>query len=288
MTGSDRRLARAASERAVDFEIAGAVLRLRPFPVEPSPFLEEHYPGFHRVDGTGPAELEVTVSLTEAGLLLPLPPSGEPPAVVVEESAPGRLSTRSHWHEAELELEAGRGAVTFRSLTRSAFRMSLENLLRVAFAKLLLRRGACLVHAAAVTTGNGRVDVFFGLSGSGKSRLVELLPDRPALSDDMVALVMEPDGELIAERVPFHGEFPSGLREAGRFPVRHLLRVQRGEVHELRRMPAALQAARLRACLPFLRPDDAGAMELAARIVAAHPAGELEFADDPGFLRLLD
>ena len=287
MTRSER-LPRAAGEIDVDFEVAGLVLRLRGFPVAAEPFLEQHYPGFHRLDGAGPAALELEASLAEEGLLLPLPAEGEPPSVEVEEPEADRLRTLSHWHEAELDLAAGRGRVRFRSASEVAFRMSLENLLRVAFANLLLRREGCLVHAAAITTGDGRADVFFGLSGSGKSRLVELCRDRPALSDDMVALRLGPDGTLIAERVPFHGEFPSSLREGGRFPVRHLLRAQRGEVHELRTIPAALQAARLRACLPFLRPEDPRALDLAARLVAAHPAAELEFTDDAGFRRLLD
>jgi hypothetical protein len=282
------RLPPPAGELNVDFEAAGIRLRLLGFPVAAELFLEQHYPGFHHVGSQAPAALVLQASLSEQGLLVPLPPEGEPPVVEVEETRSGRLLTRSHWHEAELDFASGRGAVSFRTAEPTAFRMSLENFLRVAFANLLLRRGACLVHAAAVTTGDGRADVFFGLSGSGKSRLVELLPDRPALSDDMVALVLGADGTLVAERVPFHGEFPSGLREAGSFPVRHLLRAQRGEAHELRSIPAALQAARLRACLPFLGPDDERALELAARITAAHPAAELEFADDAGFLRLLD
>ena len=175
----------------------------------------------------------------------------------------------------------------FCSAAPLAFRMSLENSLRVAFANLLLRHGACLLHAAALVEDDGRCDVFFGLSGSGKSRIVECCPERPALSDDLIVLRLDEAGALIAERVPFYGLFPSTLRAEGRYPVRHLLRIEGASSNARSPMPAALAAARLRACMPFLSAADPRPLELAARIVRAHPAETLDFAGAAGLSDLL-
>lgn len=276
-----------AGDLTVELDVAGLRLRLRGFPVAEQPFLPDHYPGFYRVGESGTAQLVVDCTLDDTGLLLPLPRDGEPPEVIVDEPAPSRIETRGNWHEGSLDLARGVGSVRFTSLAPLAFRMSLENFLRVAFANLLLRHEACLVHAAALLEGDGLVDVYFGLSGSGKSRVVELCPERPALSDDLVVLRLDGEEALVAERVPFYGLFPSTLRAEGRYAVRHLLRVQHGNRHELTPLPTSLAAARLRACMPFLRADDLRPLELATRLVRAHPVEALEFADDPGFRDLL-
>ena len=285
--GSDAAPCLPAGDLTVELEVAGLCLRLRGFPVAEEPFLPEHYPGFYRVGESAEAQLVVDCQLDDSGLLFPLPPKGDPPLVVVEEPEPSRIETRGNWHEGSFDLERGTGRVRFTSSAPLSFRMSLENFLRVAFANLLLRSDACLVHAAALVEADGRVDVYFGLSGSGKSRIVELCPERPALSDDLVVLRLDEAGALVAERVPFYGLFASTLRAEGRYAVRHLLRVEPGSRHRLASLSTALAAARLRACMPFLRADDPRPLELATRLVRAHPAETLDFADDPGFRELL-
>lgn len=276
-----------AGNLTIELEVAGLSLCLRGFPVAEEPFLPRHYPGFYRLGESGRAQLVVDCELDDSGLVLPLPPKDEPPLVTVEEPEPSRIETRGNWHEGSFDLERGTGRVRFTSNAPLAFRMSLENFLRVAFANLLLRSDACLVHAAALVEDDGRVDVYFGLSGSGKSRIVELCPERPALSDDLIVLRLDPAGALVSERVPFYGLFESTLRAEGRHAVRHLLRVERGDRHRLAPLPTPLAAARLRACMPFLRADDLRPLELATRLVRAHPAEALDFADDAGFRELL-
>ena len=47
--------------------------------------------------------------------------------------------------------------------------------------------------------------------GSGKSTVVQLSPQLPTLSDDLVVLLVR-DGRVVTERVPFYGLYPSTAR----------------------------------------------------------------------------
>jgi len=67
----------------------------------------------------------------------------------------------------------------------------LEHFLKSLFAYLAFHRGGLLFHAAGILV-DGEVFLFTGESGSGKSTVVSLSPDRLALNDDLVAL--RPDG----------------------------------------------------------------------------------------------
>ena len=66
----------------------------------------------------------------------------------------------------------------------------LELFLKALIAYLAFRRGGLLFHAAGILV-DGRVFLFTGESGSGKSTVVSLSPGRLALNDDLV--VLRPD-----------------------------------------------------------------------------------------------
>ncbi|MEM7244196.1 MAG: hypothetical protein AAF533_02565 [Acidobacteriota bacterium] len=273
------------AELSVTFEVAGVRVRLDRFPVAAS-FLEEHYPGFHVVDGADDVQLVVSCSLRLGEAVIPLPKDGSPALVPVDVDG-GRLLTRSHFHEAMLDLAAGHGEACFTTLGPHHFRMSLENLLRVTFANLLLERRACLVHAAALVDGD-IAHVLFGLSGSGKSRLVELVPERPTLSDDLVVLQVDEAEAAWSERVPFYGEHPPTERRGGRYRVATLSALERGDTHRREPLPRPLQVARLRACLPFLDPTDPRPLDLVRQLTESLDPKRLVFADDAGFWDLLN
>jgi hypothetical protein len=157
--------------------------------------------------------------------------------------------------------------------------VALENLLRVAFANLLLRRDACLVHAAAAVEGEA-ARVVFGFAGAGKSRLARRAGARPLVSDDLVALVLEA-GRVFVERVPFFGEFPPEDRAPGRYRVLSLDALSPEGGPSLEPLPKAAAVARLAACLPFLDAAERRRLPLVTRLLEVVPARELRAGDDP-------
>ena len=76
-------------------------------------------------------------------------------------------------------------------LALESLRPNLEYFLKALFAYLAFSRGGLLFHCAGVLDGRAAY-LFTGSSGSGKSTVVSLLPDRPALNDDLV--ILRPEG----------------------------------------------------------------------------------------------
>ena len=76
-------------------------------------------------------------------------------------------------------------------LRRENFGNLLEHFLKSLLAYLAFHRGGLLFHSAGVLA-DGEVFLFTGESGSGKSTVVSLSPDKLALNDDLV--VVRPDG----------------------------------------------------------------------------------------------
>lgn len=271
------------SADAITFDIDGATVALRGLPVDDA-FLDAHYASFWRRERkTGDVALAVTIDEAR-GALDPVRPGDE--ARVSVSLQGGRVVTSSHWHAASIDVARGTGDATFTDLDPVRLRVSLENLLRVTFASLLLRRRSCLVHAAGLLDECRRAHAFVGLSGSGKSEIVRLSPGRVPLSDDMIALVLD-GSTLFAVRVPFFGAWPTSARAPGRHPVASLVHVERAPETELAEIPRALQAAHLRACMPFLPPADERALDLARDVVTAHPMRALRFGGDARFWELL-
>jgi hypothetical protein len=76
---------------------------------------------------------------------------------------------------------------------RENFGIQLELFLKALVAYLVFQRGGLLFHAAGILVDD-RVFLFTGESGSGKSTVVSLSPDRLALNDDLV--VLRPDEQV--------------------------------------------------------------------------------------------
>ncbi len=92
-----------------------------------------------------------------------------------------------------------------------------ESFLRAACASILLRAGGALLHAASAAFGAGGY-VFCGLSGAGKTTLVEGTPDDVYLSDDQ-SIVTPTQGGLAVWGSPF-----SGLATRRARPTHHAVR----------------------------------------------------------------
>lgn len=118
-------------------------------------------------------------------IALALRPAGRPGRLgdpVVREGLAGRLRV-ARGEDFSVDLApAGAGAGWARADV-----YSLDNLLRVAVAASLLRRGGLLLHAAGIQVGR-RAWVFPGRSGRGKSTLSALAGRGRVLSDELTAV----------------------------------------------------------------------------------------------------
>jgi len=166
-----------------------------------------------------------------------------------------------------------------------------ENVLRVVAAYHLLGQGGVLLHSAAVADDAG-AHVFFGPSGAGKSTISRLAmaAHRAVLSDDMNAL-RGTAGGVTVEKVPFAGDIGQTQETAdGRFPVRCLCRLEKGEAPALRAMRPASAVAALLECAPFVNRNPYRYDELVATLQALNarlPVRALTFAPDHRVWELL-
>jgi hypothetical protein len=274
--------------------LAGARIRLDSFPVSLDPFVVEHYPGHHEV-GEGEADLVLSCSVDETGTTFVPPPSvpGEEIRIVIERSGDSLLRIRLLNLSAEIDFERRSGTVVFSDLRYVPFRTSLENLLRIAFSWLLVRRRAFLFHCAGIVR-NGRAWLFFGPSGSGKSTITWFSRELPALSDDLIAVDLSGEAPL-ACRVPFYGLFPPETRAGGDYPVGALFRLRQAPpgATEDRIVPLSpvVASAQILGSLPFVNDPGAASpetIELAFELASRVPVAELAFRRSPRFWDAID
>ena len=168
----------------------------------------------------------------------------------------------------------------------------LENVLRPLVAYHLLEDGGLLLHSGAVAS-NGFADVFFGHSGAGKSTLSRLGHEsgRRVLSDDLNALRFV-DGELMAVKLPFAGDFGSRIDSTfDEVAVRGLYRIEKGPEPARRPLKPALAVAALLGCAPYVNANPHRQNQLLARLeeICAHrPVEVLTFAPNAAIWQFLD
>jgi hypothetical protein len=192
---------------------------------------------------------------------------------------------------ARLDSQAALTAALWTSEEGDRFPGIFENLLRVLVAYRLVAAGGALLHAAGVADGRGAV-LFLGASGAGKSTLSGLSAQagKTVLSDDLNAALPGAAGGARVERVPFTGDFEAA-GAPGSWPLRALLRIEKGPADTIVPLGLAAGLATLLACSPFVNADPhrrdrlaANLEELARRV----PRGVLTFSLGGGFWRILD
>lgn len=166
----------------------------------------------------------------------------------------------------------------------------LENVLRAMAAYRLLAEGGLLVHCAALADGTG-VYLFLGASGAGKSTISRLGIEAglTVVSDDLNA-IRPGDGDLRIEGVPYSGQLTGADPPDPSVPVRALVRLQKGDRHEIRALGPAEAVALLVSSAPYVNADPhrfPALVERAEAIVASLRRLGLGFARDPGFWPLL-
>lgn len=194
-----------------------------------------------------------------------------------------RLDYRSHFDAGWMEIEAGKA---FLEIAPEA---DIENFLRVLYARLCLRAGGLLLHAAGVVRDEAGF-VFFGPSGSGKTTTARLSPGLAILSDDLVIVKIE-DGGVRVYGVPFRGDFAEAPRVNRRADLRGLFTLVKAAEHAVCQVESAEAIARLLSCVPFVMTDARRArraMEIGLQITERVPVRALHFRLDSGFWGLLN
>ena len=177
-------------------------------------------------------------------------------------------------------------------LTDMAPLAGVEYFLRVIYALLADQEGGVLLHAAGLLTpADGRVRLFIGRSGSGKSTVAALSPHAIVLNDDLALLRQDAAGRWIAYGTPFWN--PETLTRSGETasgPVAGIYRLAQDREVYLEPLSPATAAAELAANCPVINGDLErlpGLLARCRRLVADVPVQRLHFRKDPSFWDVL-
>ncbi len=229
--------------------------------------------------GAGSADAQVTI------LLDPALPDSERPRVPVQRQqdicildvpgACGRIAL-TFW-DATLKLKCEKSGD------------ALEHLLQVLIAYLALRQGGLLFHAAGLLADE-EVFLFTGGSGSGKSTVAALSPDKLALNDDMILLRPEGAGWR-AYGTPFwNGETTRRDGQTAAGPVAGIYRLVQDRGDYLEPVTPAIAASELVANCPVVNGDPAelpAVMDRCRELVRTVPLQRLHFRKSPDFWAIL-
>ena len=143
---------------------------------------------------------------------------------------------------------------------------------------LVTNRGGCVLHACALEQG-GRVGVFVGHSGAGKSTIAEIGENAGAtvLSDDRTIVRLR-DGVPYAYGSPWHGSYKRGRPDGG--PISAVFLLVQDRVNRVDRLapPVAFGELFVRIVLPSdFASETLPAVDLLKALVARCPVGALHF-----------
>jgi hypothetical protein len=188
---------------------------------------------------------------------------------------------------ASVDLAQGAGELALASAIPLA---DLEHFLRVTVALLAFRKGGLLIHAAGLHS-DGKVHLFIGQSGSGKSTVVALSPQALALNDDLI--VLRRAGEAwVACGTPFwnmEAEHREGQTACG--PLAGIYKLAQDSEVYLEDLSPAAATAELVANCPVLNgsPAHLAALLLRCRQLAGEvPVRRLHFLKTGSFWPLLE
>ncbi len=238
--------------------------------------LQRRYAGF-----LNPPEIhiEVTIDHLQAG-----PERSRPEIEPV--FTPGRVVFNTPGFQGEIDLQAGRAVLALASSDPFA---DLDYFVRVIYALLLFEIGGLLFHSAGILRG-GKVFLFFGHSGSGKSTVARLSAGEVVLNDDLVAL-RPAGGAWVVYATPFGGgDFRSADGE-GRGPLAALLRLVQDQQVSLEPMRPGQALAEVVSNIPIIPANPRMGDAVLARgqaVLAAAPAYRLHFQPAPTFWKVID
>jgi hypothetical protein len=164
----------------------------------------------------------------------------------------------------------------------------VEYFLRIAYAWLVFQRGGLMVHAAGILRA-GKVCLFVGHSGSGKTTVSRASTEARVLNDDLIVLM--PDGVAWqAYATPFWN--PTQVAPAPLHgPLAGVFRLVQDRQVYLEPMTSGQALAELVSNTPVISADPAHQPDLLARgadVLRAPLAYRLHFLPDASFWRLID
>ncbi len=166
----------------------------------------------------------------------------------------------------------------------------VENVVRVALARVAAEDGGFALHGAGVLRG-GRAYILAGPSRSGKTTAVALSTPGRSMGDDF-ALLLPGDGGWVAPALPFDSrERAPAKPEGGPFHVAGIWRLFPAAVTRIEVVRPAGAAASLMGCaaFPWAMPDLADSLlESVRRYVGGHPFAHLHFRKSADFWNLIE
>jgi len=170
----------------------------------------------------------------------------------------------------------GRGSVR-----QNANPYSLDSVLRILHSMILAERGGFLLHAASAIC-DGRVYLFSGVSGAGKTTMTRLAPAHITLLTDEISYLRPSADGYAAFGTPFAGE----LAQAGEnctAPVSALFFLEKGAENRVEELSSAEAVHRLMRNILFFAEDRGLAEKLfatACDFVGRVPIRRLTFYPD--------
>lgn len=254
--------------------------------------------GAERAAGEPWAAIEIELTRAERERYLADPQPGEPLRLEVWSEPHGGFAAVTHHAALLLDAACERGLAVLTRQPPERLDLSLQNLLRVAAAWALARRGAgLLLHAAAVERG-GRAVLLLGHSGAGKTTAARLAEADSVLADDAALLTApEREGEpWLVHPGPLWAEpgFPGRRSGGGAVPLALACSLRHGAAASFERLPRSRAAVVAASCAPFLgaSPEAFDPSAAAGAFARSVPAGVLTFAKDepwwPAVAEILD
>lgn len=163
---------------------------------------------------------------------------------------------------------------------------SFDSCLRVFVCTYVLDLGGLMIHGASAAE-NGRAQLFFGVSGAGKTTTARLSAPRPVLSDELTILKRVGDG-YNAYGTPFWGELQKNGENMEASLAGLNLLVKDQEVYLEPISKKAAMAAVLPCVLFFAHEPDLvkRAVDRVTDLVLTVPARKMHFLPDNSFWRL--
>ncbi|HEX3698007.1 MAG TPA: hypothetical protein VH374_21720 [Polyangia bacterium] len=132
---------------------------------------------------------------------------------------------------------------------------ALDSLLRVLWSTFLSLEGGALIHSCGLRQGDGAL-VFPGVSEAGKTTLARKMDDPDdVLSDEMVALRKDDDGQWRAHGTPFWGDFQRGGISLRSWPLRGVGFLKQGDAVGAAPLTSAEATLRLLECFVCFQSD---------------------------------
>ncbi len=260
-------------------------IRLDGIPPDVEPALSDHYLGF--ISEPLP-EHDLTLEFRRASVDQFLDPRIDPRRYYVQRPDGNHLLIHGIYFGGWFERD---GSSALLSLCRdgwSGLRVPLELFLRAYCAWSAIHRNGFLLHAASLLR-DGKVYVFFGHSGVGKTTVSRLsAEDCMILSDDMTLITQEKKG-FMAHSVPFRGPVRERqVTERHTYPIAGLYQLVQASKVKLEALDRPRAAAAVLSCMPFVTDpmipaNPAQTMNIVERAARQIPVFRLEFTRSAEF-----